>query len=113
MATPKRRNWIITMHTRKVILLGREQNNLDRGLQEINVKGIEFITCTSLKELSKALEQKEVDTVITGAGLPLDIRLEAVRMVYQASDGISIHMKDFASGPEGFGHFANKVLDIK
>ncbi len=99
------------MNTRQVILLGKKQKNLDKGLREISAKGIEFITCTSLEALSKALMHKEVDTVITGAGLPIEIRLQAIRMIYEASDKISVHMKDFASGPEGFGVFADRVLN--
>ena len=98
------------MGARKVILMGREQKNLDKGVKAIRADGFELITCTSLSDLAKALEHKEVDTVITGAGLPLDIRLDAVRMIFQASDAISVHMKDFASGPEGLGAFANRVL---
>ncbi len=98
---------------RKVILLGKEQKNLDKGLSLITATGIEFITCTSLEALAAALKHPEVDTVITGAGLPIEIRLDAVRMIYQASDSISVHMKDFASGPQGFGAFADRVVGNK
>ncbi len=98
------------MNKRKVILLGRMQENLDKGLAVIDVEGIDFVTCTSIETLSDALKIDGVDTVITGAGLDLSLRLEAVRMIFEASDRISVHMKDFASGPEGFGPFANKVL---
>lgn len=98
------------MNQRKVILLGREQKNLDKGLEFITAKGIEFVTCTSLEQLSDALKDKDVDTVITGAGLSLDIRLDAVKMIFQTSDSISVHMKDFASGAQGFGAFADRVL---
>jgi hypothetical protein len=98
------------MKIRKVILLGREQKNLDKGVQLIKAEGLTIITCTSLEKLKEALEDKDVDTVITGAGLPLDIRLQAAQMIFEASNSISVHMKDFASGPEGFGLFANKVL---
>lgn len=98
------------MNKRKVILLGKQQENLDRGLAIIDVEEIDFITCTSLESLADALKVDGVDTVITGAGLDLSIRLDAIRMIYQASNSISVHMKDFASGPEGFGPFANRVL---
>lgn len=99
------------MVKRKVILLGRKQVNLDKGLETIRAKDIEFITCTTLADLASALSDKAVDTVITGAGLPLETRLEAIRMIYEASDNITVHMKDFASGPQGFGAFANRVLN--
>lgn len=101
------------MSTRKVILLGKLQSNLEKGLTLINVPGIEFVICTSLDALAEALTQPGVDTVITGAGLDLHIRLAAIEMIFLASDSISVHMKDFASGPEGFGPFANCVLGGK
>ena len=98
------------MNKRKVILLGKMKENLDKALTVIDGKGIDFTTCTSLEALSVALKVDGVDSVIMGAGLDLAIRLDAVRMVYEASDGISVYMKDFASGPEGFAPFVNKVL---
>ena len=98
------------MSTRKVILMGKLQSNLEKGLTLITVPDIEFILCTSLDALADALTQPGVDTVITGAGLDLHIRLAAIEMIFQESDSISVHMKDFASGPEGFGPFANRVL---
>lgn len=98
------------MIRRKVILLGKMQENLNKGLAVIDDENIDFITCTALEALSEALKVDGVDTVITGAGLDLAIRLDAVKMIFEASDSISVHMKDFASGPEGFGPFAHKVL---
>lgn len=98
------------MNARKVILLGRELKNLERGLKLITVTGIEFTICNSLESLSEALKDEDVDTVITGAGLPIETRLDAIRMIYEASDKISVHMKDYASGPVGFGPFADRVL---
>lgn len=99
------------MSKRKVILLGKLQSNLDKGRAQITVPDIDFITCTSLASLQDALTDPDVDTVITGAGLELDVRLTAIKMIYKASDSISVHMKDYASGPEGFGPFANRVLN--
>lgn len=86
------------------------QENLEKGISFIDVEGIDFITCTSLKDLADALKVDGVDTVITGAGLDLAVRLDAIKMIFEISDSICVHMKDFASGPEGFGPFANKVL---
>ena len=100
------------MAMRKVILLGKLQSNLDKGRAQITVPDIEFISCTSLASLQDALTMQGVDTVITGAGLDLEIRLAAIQIIYKASDGISVYMKDYASGPEGFGPFANRVLNV-
>lgn len=98
------------MAKRKVILLGKKQSNLEKGLALIDRQDIEFILCTSIESLKIALKSDGVDTVITGAGLDLSVRLEAISTIYGNSDSISVHMKDFASGPEGFGPFAKKVL---
>ncbi len=98
------------MEKRKVILLGKMQENLNKGLAALDREDVDFITCTSLEALAEALRVEGVDTVITGAGLDLTIRLDAVRMIFEASDDISVHMKDYDSGPEGFGPFARKVL---
>lgn len=86
------------------------QENLEKGLAVIDAEGIDFFTCTSLQDLAEALKVDGVDTVVTGAGLDLSVRLDAIKMIFEASDSICVHMKDFASGPEGFGPFANKVL---
>lgn len=101
------------IRTRKVILLGREQKNLDKGLESITVSEVECITCTSLESLADALQDQGVDTAILGAGLSINVRLEAIRMIYEASDKISVHMKERVSGPEGFGPFANRVLQTE
>ena len=45
-----------------------------------------------------------------GAGLRLEDRLEIIREVVLASDRTTVHMKDFASGPDGFLAFVRSVL---
>ena len=45
-----------------------------------------------------------------GAGLELEARLEIVREVFLASDRTTVHMKDVASGPEGFLPFVRAVV---
>jgi hypothetical protein len=45
-----------------------------------------------------------------GAGIELDERLAVVRAVYEASDTTTIHLKDAASGPEGFLPFVHAIL---
>jgi hypothetical protein len=45
-----------------------------------------------------------------GAGLDLETRLEIVREIFLTSDKTTVHMKDFASGPDGFLPFVRSVL---
>ncbi|MFD6351164.1 hypothetical protein KHQ06_11775 [Nocardia tengchongensis] len=37
-------------------------------------------------------------------------RLRLVRAVFEAGDRTTVHMKDFASGPDGFAPFVRAVL---
>jgi len=57
-----------------------------------------------------AFAQADIDHVIIGAGLDLETRLEIVREIFLTSDTTTVHMKDFASGPDGFLPFVRSVL---
>ena len=48
--------------------------------------------------------------MIIGGGLDLEARAAMVRVVFQASDRATVHMKDQMSGPEGFLPFVRAVL---
>jgi hypothetical protein len=41
----------------------------------------------------------------------LETRLEIVREIFQLSDTTSVHMKDVASGPQGFLPFVRSILN--
>jgi hypothetical protein len=45
-----------------------------------------------------------------GAGLDIDVRLEIIRTIFTMSDSTTVHMKDVASGPEGFLPFVRALL---
>ena len=51
-----------------------------------------------------------IDTVIMGAGIDLETRLEIVRRTFEASETTTVHMKDRASGRHGMMPFVNAVL---
>lgn len=53
---------------------------------------------------------KVIDIVIMGAGIELEKRLDIVRYIFSASNTVSVHMKDYATGPDGFVPFINNVL---
>ncbi len=42
--------------------------------------------------------------------IELEKRLEIVRYVFNTSNITTVHMKDWATGPEGFVPFINNVL---
>jgi hypothetical protein len=52
--------------------------------------------------------QTNIDHVIMGGGIPLETRLEMVRVIFESSETTSVHMKDVASG--GFPPFVRSVL---
>ncbi len=45
-----------------------------------------------------------------GAGLDLDVRCEIIKLIFSLSHTTTVHMKDYASGPEGMLPFVNSVL---
>lgn len=53
----------------------------------------------------------KIDHVFMGAGIDLDIRMEIVREIFQLSSTTTVHLKDGASGPQGFIPFVKAVLE--
>ena len=45
-----------------------------------------------------------------GAGIELEKRLAIVHYIFSTSNTVTIHMKDYATGPDGFVPFINNVL---
>ena len=60
--------------------------------------------------MRSAFADADIDHVIMGAALDLETRLEIVREIFQASDTTTVHLKDFASGSDGFLPFVRSVL---
>ena len=91
----------------RVLLLGKAPV-LEPGF-DLGIPGVEYETGSSMDELRAALAGGTFDHVIVGGGLPLDVRLELVRAVFEHSDAITVHMKDRASGPQGYVPFIRAV----
>ncbi|WP_369241686.1 hypothetical protein AB5J56_43225 [Streptomyces sp. R21] len=96
--------------TTTVLLLGRTDAVVGEARQRLVTPGIEVLGGTGIDDLRSALAGSRVDHVIMGAGLDLDTRLEIIREIFQSSDTTTVHMKDDASGPEGFQPFIRAVL---
>jgi hypothetical protein len=45
-----------------------------------------------------------------GAGIDLETRLQIVREIFQLSETTTVHMKDHATGSQGFLPFVRSVL---
>lgn len=96
--------------SRTVLLLGRRGFVLEEVKQQLDLNQIHLLTATTIEDLRQIMANEEVDHVIMGAGLGLDLRCEMVKEIFMASDSTTVHMKDMASGPEGMLPFVSAVL---
>lgn len=94
-----------------VLLVGRRGIVLDEVRKEITAQDVTLFDATTLEDVRNVLAEHPIDTVIMGAGLDLEMRLQIVRHVFEASDSTTVHMKDRDSGPEGFLPFVKEVLE--
>ena len=96
---------------KKILLVGKLLTNIPPA-DLLSIKDAEYFAAPGLSEVQQVFEKNNnaIDIVIMGAGIELDKRLEIVRYVFKASDITTIHMKDRATGPEGFVPFINNVL---
>ncbi|GAB3209409.1 hypothetical protein [Nocardia tengchongensis] len=93
-----------------VLLLGLKSAVVEEVRERVALPEVDIRAGTGLTDLRDTLAVTAVDHVIMGAGLDLEDRLRMVRAVFEASDRTTVHMKDFASGPEGFVPFVRAVL---
>ena len=96
---------------KKVLLVGKQLTNVPAA-DQLTVKDVEYFAASGLAEAQQVFEQNAdgIDVVIMGAGIELEKRLEIVKYIFSVSDTTSVHMKDWATGPEGFLPFINSVL---
>lgn len=97
---------------RTVLILGRRHSVVDGAERqlELELPGTHVHEGISIEDARAAFAQTNIDHVIMGAGIELEDRLQIVREVFQTSDTTSVHMKDRASGPDGFLPFIRAVL---
>jgi hypothetical protein len=96
--------------TRNVLLLGRLGVVVEDARQQLRMPDVRLFVATGLDEVRSAFADADIDHVIMGAGLDLETRLEIVREIFLASETATVHLKDFASGPDGFLPFVRSVL---
>jgi hypothetical protein len=96
--------------TKRVLLLGVIPAVVEDVQQQLQMPEIEFIAGTSIDDVRSAFARADINHVIIGGGLDLEIRLKMVQQVFQTSDPTTVHMKDQMSGPEGFLPFVRSVL---
>jgi len=98
--------------TQRILLLGRKGIVVNDAKSQINMPSLEILGGTSIDDVRTALENGgKLDHVFMGAGIDLDLRLDIVREVFKFSDTTTVHLKDSASGPQGFLPFVKAVLE--
>ncbi|NUS43263.1 MAG: hypothetical protein HOQ24_06195 [Mycobacteriaceae bacterium] len=93
-----------------VLLLGLKTSVVADAQEKLGLPDVRILTGYNLDDVRKALASTKIDHVVMGAGLDLDTRLAIVQEIYRTTDSTTVHMKDAASGPEGFYPFARGVL---
>lgn len=96
--------------TRVVLLLGKKGIVVDKVAEQLDVSGIQLLGGTCIDDVKEVFSKESIDTVIMGAGIDLQDRLEIIQKIFQLSNKTTVHMKDFDSGPEGMIPFVNAVL---
>src|SRR5215217_1270250 len=98
------------MGDRNILLLGRRGAVVEEVRRELAIPGVELFGGTGIEDLRSAFAGAEIDHVIIGAGIDLEARLELVAEVFRLSDTTTVHMKDRATGLEGFLPFVRALL---
>jgi hypothetical protein len=96
---------------KKILLVGKRLIQVPPA-NELAIKDVAYFAAADLLKVQEVFEKNNnaIDIVILGGGIELEKKLEVVRYIFNASDAVSVHMKDRATGPEGFVSFINNVL---
>ena len=96
--------------TKNILLLGLTETIIDHARHELDRADIKLFEGTCIEDVRSVFAQAKIDHVFMGAGIDLETRLQIVREIFQLSDTTTLHMKDRASGPQGFLPFVRAVL---
>ncbi|QEC66892.1 hypothetical protein FRZ67_06125 [Panacibacter ginsenosidivorans] len=95
---------------KNILLIGKLLVNIPSP-EKLVKKDVHYFVAHDIATVQEVFKHnKVIDTVIMGAGIELEKRLDIVRYIFSTSDTVTIHMKDYATGPEGFVPFINNVL---
>ena len=93
-----------------ILLVGKLLVNIPSP-EKLVKKDVQYFVASDMATVQKVFKHDTViDTVIMGAGIELEKRLDIVRYIFTTSDTVTIHMKDYATGADGFVPFINNVL---
>ena len=94
----------------KVLLLGRKGVIVEDAKAHINNPNVEIYAGTNIGDMRAVFAETAIDHVFMGAGIELEKRLEIVKEVFILSQTTTVHLKDAASGPQGFLPFVKAVI---
>ena len=92
------------------LILGRNGTIVEEVRKALNRSDIQIEMGTTYEDVVQAFQNNAIDTVIMGAGLDLEIRLQIIQYIFEHSKSTTIHMKDWDSGPAGMLPFVRNVL---
>jgi hypothetical protein len=95
---------------KKALLLGKKGIVVEDIASKLESTGVQLFGGTCLADVENVFSKEGIDTVIMGAGLDINDRLEIIKTVFDLSNATTVHMKDFESGHEGMLPFVNGVL---
>lgn len=95
---------------KNILLIGKLLLNIPSP-EKLVKKDVHYFVASDMATVQEIFKNTTtIDTVIMGAGIELEKRLDIVRYIFSVSNTTSVHMKDYATGPEGFVPFINNVL---
>lgn len=95
---------------KNILLVGKSLVNIPSP-EKLVKKDAHYFVAADMATVQEVFKKnKAIDIVIMGAGIELEKRLDIVRYIFTTSNKVTIHMKDYATGPEGFVLFINNVL---
>ncbi len=93
-----------------VLLVGRKGVVVEDVQKQLDLPNVRLLGGTGIDDVRAALRETQIHHVIIGGGLDLEQRIQIVREVFESSDVTTVHLKDHATGPEGFYSFVSSVL---
>jgi len=94
---------------KKVLLVGLLLKNIP-SRDKIAVENVDLAIASTIEEVRARCAEQQFDIAILGAGIDLDSRLSIIEEIVSSNDRVTVHLKDRASGPEGFLPFINTIL---
>jgi hypothetical protein len=93
-----------------VLLLGKKGIIIHDVEAKLEMPEVRLFGGTSIEDVRSIFAENKIDHVIMGAGIKLQKRLEIIQEICELSETTTVHMKDFASGPEGMLPFVGAIL---